>query len=356
MLAVQLKQTLLKNDNVDLILGYSCLKERRNNRTLHSLFCNVYYIDQNNDYKWNIIHFFFPGKALRNMLGGSQPKHYSDIYFWNPDWFFYYYYKYFRIVSHTVEWHVYGDAISQYFLDVPSIDPKFSEHDFIGRVLNRLDWMFWKVPQRNIEKLNYDFYMFQPSKFMRLSNRRHIAIPLIDANNKAEVDLLNKVFDYNYSQIDEKVIYIDTARDGQIDNNEVLQIIKKIQECVGTNELIVKPHPRVELGIYDTLDLAFLDKNTPCELFFLNGGLKNKVLICQFSSAVCLSYLWFGFISDLISTIKIVGSSSKDNEIFLEILKMIQSETNRVFIPDNEVEMINEIDKVTKKEKGKRKE
>lgn len=345
MLAIQMKRTLLKDDETDLIMGYPCLSQRYKNPTLQNLFVKVLYFDQFADYHWRLNHFFSPTKALKSMFGDDQPQKYTDIYFWNPDWVFYYYYKLCRFSYNKVNWHVYGDAISQFFSEVPEIDSKFSEENWKGRLLNRMDWLIWGIPRGDIHKLKYDFFMFRPEKFIGIPSRKHIEIPIINGSDKKIVSLYNDIFEFDYKGIDGKIIYIDTARDGQINNSDIIEKISKLQQKFGEKNVIVKPHPRADMNIYSSLNVRFLDKDMPCELFFLNGGMTNKVIVCQFSSAVCLSFLLFGISTDIVSTIDFVHSSSKYIDISKKFLSIIQNETNRVSFPKNDAEMLIDIEK-----------
>ena len=344
LLAVQLKRTVLSEDDVDLILGYTCLEERRNNKVLNRIFSDVFYFGQEKDYIWHISHLLSPGRAIKDMIGDDQPRKYSDIFFWNPDYFMYYFFKFYKIIHHSVKWHVYGDAISQYLADVPDIDPAFPEKMWMGRILNRIDWLFWKVPRGNIAKMHYDFYMFQPEKFFAVPQKEHKGIPTINAEDTRTVSLFNEIFNYRYEEIKEKVIYIDTARDGNVDSDEIIGVLRKIQQHIGKDNLVVKPHPRVDLSIYSQLDLNFLDKSIPWELYCMNGGLDGKVIACQFSSAVCLSYFWFNQFTELVSVMKFTKSDSTYGGIELNILKQIKEDTGKVFLPNSMEELMKDID------------
>lgn len=343
-LAVQLRETTLASDEVDLILGYGFLKDVYKSGKLDDVFSHVYFTNQQEYYSWSLVHFFKPKVALKTMLDCKDITIYDDIFFWNPDWIFYHFFKYYKQINHKVNWHIYGDAISQYLIDIPDNSLKYTTKDLKGNLLNFLDKLIWQVPL-DIGTMNYDFYLFQPERFLTDKHKVHVEIPIICANGKF-VSLLNDIWQYSYVPAKEKIIYLDTAREGQLDNDDILGVLSKLQDNFGKDNIIVKPHPRVDLSIYSPLDLNFMDKNIPWELFCMNGGLQNKIIVCEFSSAVCLPYYWFGLLTDTISVMDMIKLNDVCAPIEKRMLLDINENTKKVFLPKDANEMINKIKQI----------
>ena len=345
-LAIQLKLTILKNDDVDLILGYSMLKRVYEHHSINKIFNNVYYLAQDKEYHWNVFHFLFPKIAIKEMLKVKKVTIYSDIYFWNPDWFFYHYYKLYQHNKVSIKWHIYGDAICTYVTDVPGVDYKYNDKTIKGHILNEIDKRVWHVLY-DMSYLQYDFYLFQKDAIQYKPSKKHVEIPPI-LNNADTVCLFNDIFDYHYNEVSEKMIFVDTARGGPIENEDVLKIIDMLIEDIGKDNFIVKPHPRMDMSLYGDRIFTSMTKDIPWELYCMNGGTDGKILICPWTSAIVIPFLWFGIMTDVI-LVKINLVDDPSNEFVDRIWNIISLKTGKISTVSNYEELRHQLENYRKK-------
>lgn len=352
LVAVQLRLTYLKDDEVDIIISDETpsFHHLYNRNVLQNVFTNIYFAEVKK-YQVNKKKFFFPQYALSEILKES-PKSYSDIFFWNPDFIIYNYYKWYKTINFKVIYHLYGDAMSSYILDAP--DGNKNDGMYVGNkkdILNFLDkWLFGYT---RIADLNYDYYIFKKEMFLKNTNRNLISIPTIDLKNKNILRLYNEIYDYHNYFINQKYIYLDTARDGYITNEDVLGILKILIEYLGRENIIVKPHPRVEEKIYMQLGIEVFDRNVPWEIYCMNNQMSNKIVFCSLTSAAVMPYILFEKKYEIVSVCDMIPNTHPhliDLKMIYEIIN--KREHNIKFIPDR-TGLIRYLEKLVIKESEK---
>lgn len=288
MTCIQIRLCFCKEDAVDLVMGDPALESLADSKALGALFDTVYYSRQL-EFVASLSKFLSPKKALVELLG-SEPKRYTDIYFWNPDWLIYNFTKY--LGAKNVKFHVYTDGVGGYLLK-PDQFPKFSDGPK-GRWLNLLDRMVWHWYA--VDALKPDYYLYDPSLIQYPTDSVFIDIPRF---SKETILLLNDIFGYCYEEIKEEYLFLDVTRDGEIDGDAVYRLLSGMKELFGDN-LMVRRHPRVPVETYDGLSLSLMDTSIPWELFYLNGGLEGKHLIALIGSATMMPYLMAGRLAETI--------------------------------------------------------
>lgn len=227
---------------------------------------------------------FYPENYLKRLLNGELPL-YSDIYFWNSEKNFYNFLKYYLKCGHSCKLHLYADAIGGYIKDQPDVNEKCRFWGGAkGIIYNFIDQHVFHI--FNVAGLDYDYYLFKPELFLKTSKRKLIRIPDI---TKKDVPILNEVFEFRYEGMEQKYIFLDTARERYFE--EVIQVICFIAEIVGKDQLAVKVHPRGNPKPYKKLGVKVMDDGIPWELYCMNGMDEQKVIIAPITSAAVLPFI-----------------------------------------------------------------
>lgn len=293
MLAVQMKLKNLCSESVDLILASSRLYEIYKNRKLEKIFNHVYYTEDRKLSKIDLlIAFFSPFHGIRQYVK-LDPDQYEDIFFWNPTWLYYYLHKYSVKRKRNYRWHIISDAASSFIAETPEIKPRYKLF-IAGYLLNLIDKIFFRYGEILDQK--FDIYTWQPRFVMYETKHELVEVPSIDCTDKDFVNFLNSLFNYTHKDIKEKIIFLDKARDDIYDNKDILRIIKNIVNVVGSNNIIIKKHPREKKELYDELGngVKIINDNFPWELYCLNEERRDRVIIGYYSSSLVLPYIIFG--------------------------------------------------------------
>ena len=104
------------------------------------------------------------------------------------------------------------------------------------------------------------------------------------------------IFDFKSENIiKEKYIYFDNAyrKDGIVAND--YEILSTVSEIVGKDNLIVKPHPRNDISLYDGTGLKVCKNNyIPWEIYYFHKEmLRDKILIGAVGTALLSPFLYF---------------------------------------------------------------
>lgn len=141
--------------------------------------------------------------------------------------------------------------------------------------------------KKDISDAYGNFYCFYPQLYSGVLST--IGVPVIAPASKC-TDVLKDIFSIKESQIiyPQKFIYFSSVYDfeGGAPIGE-LELVKKIGELVGKENLIVKTHPRDARVIYEKNGF-FVDKNStvPWEVIQLTGDFSDKVFLTATSGSV----------------------------------------------------------------------
>ena len=149
--------------------------------------------------------------------------------------------------------------------------------------------------KKDISDAYGNFYCFYPKLYGGVLSV--IGVPAIVSGSEC-IDVLRNIFAINESQITypQKYIYFSGVYDFEGGNPiGELELVKKIGKLVGKEHLIVKAHPRDTRDIYEKSGFA-VDKNSavPWEVIQLTGDFSDKV----FMTATSESVLAGSFMSD----------------------------------------------------------
>ncbi|MEI3228023.1 MAG: hypothetical protein V8S39_13340 [Lachnospiraceae bacterium] len=282
--AIQLKLTIFDKDNVSLIISdysndsYNICRNVRN----VGLFENCYHIEikDKNSKKKTVKEKI---SQCLNMINGKDKlwegyltgKFDEIIYYSQLDEIYTLYAKLSKI-NPDIKVSRYEEGIFSYEGGVWSC--------FKVKVVDFIRHLFGKPVLKN-EYLN--FYCFYPELYIGKFNC--IKIPTIHKNDKIQ-KILRQIFvlsedinrAYNY-----KYIYFSSVYDFEGGQSiHELELVRKISNLVGNNNLLVKVHPRDDIQRFKKAGLNVdANSNIPWEVIQLSGDFSEKVFLTVNSSS-----------------------------------------------------------------------
>lgn len=140
-----------------------------------------------------------------------------------------------------------------------------------------------------------DIYVYEPELITIPNNSIPIKeIPKIDISDSAHTEMLVSVFG-KCRLPDEKFIFLEECFWTEGKNTCEIDILDRISERVGKENIIVKLHPRTVHNVFAMHGYkTFLESNVPWEMFVLNPEFKEKILLTVSSGSAITSKLIFG--------------------------------------------------------------
>lgn len=284
--AINIKETIAKTFEVDLILTDVTiqLKHYKSRLVESGLFKQVIYasiFDLNKKYQAGkepeLTEAFRNANAILGFKLDVQLSKYSKVYFSNFDFFsrllaYHFYYD-------DCNFYCYEDGFSSYVIDF--LRPDRAE------INKNADAVKIKEKVKGI-------YLYEPHLAMRNDFLPNVQLPKISKDNKELIGLLNYIFGYKKAENHWKYIFLEQSfRAEGIKSNDI-ELMKLCSEAVGTNEFIVKPHPRNTHNIAFELGISrkYFD-DTPWELFLLNEDMTERTVITVCSNGALTSKLLF---------------------------------------------------------------
>lgn len=124
-----------------------------------------------------------------------------------------------------------------------------------------------------------------------------IRAPKISRENKALINMLNAIFDFDSFQdsYEEKYIFFESG-DAYFENNdEDVGFIKELSDAVGKESILIKRHPRCVKNRFESLGVHVSKSSSiPWELIQLNINMDDKVFVTTTSAAALSSEIYFG--------------------------------------------------------------
>lgn len=153
----------------------------------------------------------------------------------------------------------------------------------------RVVYMIRKIlTWKNINKCTNKFYCYYPERYN--GSLKTIAIPLLQLDDLKLQNYLAEAFGLNGSKLSYPQKYIYFASVGDIEGDKPIgevNLAKSIAEIVGYDNLLVKVHPRDISGAFEKAGLI-VDKNSsiPWEVIQLNYNFSNHVFLTATSGSV----------------------------------------------------------------------
>ena len=184
-----------------------------------------------------------------------------------------------------------------------------------------------------------EFYVFNPNYLEWIPTFSVVKIPNICREDQGLISELNEIFMYDdlKDEYDFKYIFFEESyfADGYKVND--IELVKKIADIVGKNNILVKIHPRNqenrfrEQG-YRTNRITSI----PWEIIALNMHLKNKVLITIASGSVMHPTI---IMNEEIRAVMLFKLQELDAELIEDLIDVIENickrNRDKYFIPQN---------------------
>ena len=341
---IQLKLTLLDNEEVDLVLSsdsdFDLLAERlRTSGLFHDVFLspvkNVVWSREYNEYPEGKRKTWFL-EAVKKGHGLPLCGDYSDLYIGLDDPYnkFFYYCLVARGMQPTV--HLYEEGTASYVLSVCGTRLKndgiphqeFSENQFALNISEMLvyapEWCEGRNP----------FPVHQ--------------IPKIERSNPRIKDYFNGIFPYQHFP-SQRYIYFEGGAFQDFLPTQDIEILDQLAAFIGKDQIVVKLHPRTTKDRFSRRGYYVMpQENVPWEVYALNEDLERRVYLSNASTAALTPHIIFGLTTPSINLFRLdllEHSLYTRQKAFPAVYKMQEELLNqnrpRFFAPANEEELKN---------------
>ena len=294
LIAVWLRYNNFMADKADIIIsnhmnGYKTIAE---NIMKTELFENVYTADSlafskgNISYESRVTKFIcrlFPKYELKNYFDCS--KKYNKIFFSNCDKFSALVYDVFKRKNRKLKLFLMEDGTSTYSMLIKD----FYEHtkpnsSWLKRFAFK--YIFGKhFIYRNVLAI----YAFRPDLMEWSPDFPAFKISPINHQDTYFKECVNTIFNYNdlEDSYSEKYIIFEESFFAETGYMEDVELIKKLAEIVGKENIFIKIHPRNQINRFEKLGFK-TNKNTfiPWEVIAMNMDITNKKLVAIISTSI----------------------------------------------------------------------
>ncbi len=282
--AIQIKKYFFNTEDVDVIIT----DQTKNTKSIAGKLSDINYFNKvlwiqncdvcserrnilNKIYSWFYVLFGWKVKEITT-------KTYDELLFFNPDIFVHGVYSMLKKNNSKLVCSRYEEGILSY------TDSRFLNDSRLNYA-NIIRSMFGKSC---LESDTKQFYCFYPNFYKGVL--KTVEIPQISENKYFIGKLLAEIFGINDNDlcINEKYIFFTSVFDFEGSNPiGEYELVKKVAEIVGRDNLIIKTHPRDKRTVYIDSGLKIY-KNSfiPWEAIQLNNDFSDKVLLTVNSSSV----------------------------------------------------------------------
>lgn len=344
-----IKEVYLKDCEVDLILTDKTpfLEEVYQSKRICAYFHHVYFADGRkikNPYKkglQNLWESFVYNKTTDDILSSLDTEiiklpAYEAFYYASPgmpDEISKEIGKTLIRQNHDIRFYRFEDGFASYTkTPIPFITSP------LGRKLYQLLFGF------DIVKMERDIYLFEPKLTETNLPFHKIRIDKSAEDIQIVSAMAKDIFSFSSQDFPERFLFLGqgTANNSQ---NPVTyrKLIKELASYIGSEDFILKPHPR---GEHDNFNKTLKIYEDPCpfELAVANGTMENKILISYYSTACITGKLLFQSNCKIIFLYPMAEDAFNEKcdyeEYFIKLSKMY---TN-IYIPRNREELFSLID------------
>lgn len=312
--AIQLKLTIYKEHDMDIIISNHATDYKKvvMNIQKTNIFKNVYtafsreYIYCNTNYKKikrNIVSMVCNSNLVKKMCNTTLGK-YDIFLFFNIDCFTYLLYDFLYDKNKKISCYRFEEGFSTYL-----------KEGNISRIMQQLRKIFQK---KNLLDNLKGLYIFNKELVLYKTRYPLIEIPKIDRENKKLKEILNVVFNYDKIEDSYSKKYIFLEESFFCDNKgiEDLDLILKIADIVGKENLLVKLHPRNKIDRFAQYGISTNKTiGIPWEVIQINNDFSDKVFLTISSGSVLASRLYF---KDNIKTYLLFNCTEKISDMATE--------------------------------------
>lgn len=226
---------------------------------------------------------------------------------------------------------------------------------FSVQKINRLSWVgllpsvmaLFGKKRWLIERYVSCAWCFDPSLIQYQADFEIRQIPKFDGGNRTLLDKLNCVFRYDVSAFSADYVFLEDSfyMNQDYTNNEAygdLELVKKIyRSCRERGEFLVKLHPRTKDNRFQALHIPTNQVNLPLELVALNGA-KSKTFFTVASGAPLSCLLCAGMSHKIVMLYKFCPGlpETVTNPRFREFIKTMRARyPEQILIPESESEL-----------------
>lgn len=311
--AIQMRRTVLKSHDLDLIIGDETPNIERLVRPLQKtkLFNEIYFVKMNdyNKAKGRYEQYTKLDYCLKKHIDIQRmfrvEKKY-DIFlvpYFHP--FYLNLYSFIRtFVNKKIHVYLYEEGLAIYS-NIGIILDNYKKDCENVSIYRRTHYGVMLNEIRGIITFNPQLYQWG-------KQYKKIQIPYLNREDKKLLNILNDVFEYHgeyESQYKKKVIFFEEAKyaDG-ISVNDI-SVVNRIADVVGKENVLVKLHPRMIKNRFQPLGYETNSDNLiPWELLYMNHDFENTLLVSVASSSIVHPMILF-----------------KDNLHALFLFKMVHS-------------------------------
>lgn len=315
-MAVNMKLSIFLQNNVDLIVTDETKDSKKivENTKRVNIFSNVYHATLKEKDKKNFISkaanlcFINLETLLENRVKLKEYK-YDMLLTYNYNMFAHILYNCLKRYNKNIVANRYEEGFGSYLYKDERIKLKGYK---LKKIIRKLALKY------NIENEIKEYYFMNPDMVIYKSDEKLTKIQSLNRKNKNLVKILNTIFDYNPNKNEYKQKYIFFEESFFCDNKGIddLDLILKIADIVGKDNLLVKLHPRnrvdrfKEYGITTNKTIGI-----PWEVIQMNNDFSDKVFLTISSGSVLASKLYYG---DNIKTYLLFNCTEKMSDMVTE--------------------------------------
>lgn len=304
--AINLSINHFNNDENDLILTDRSVGMQEVGKKLkkYKVFNNIFYIqskdictDKNKLKKY--LTYLFNRKKI---IGSLLKEKYDCLLFFNYD-----------LLTYSV-----FDELSNKNKDLIC---KRYEEGYIAYVKetknNNLNQTIRKILfRKNLEKSIKSMYLYHPDLLCYDLKYKTEQIKLLNKEDEKLKEICNYIFDYKKETIKQKYIFFEESFFCDNKGVEDMELILKIADIVGKDNLLVKLHPRNKIDRFKKYGIQTNKTiGIPWEVIQMNNDFSDKVFITISSGSVLASKLYFG---DNINTYLLFNCTEKMSDMVTE--------------------------------------
>lgn len=322
LIAIQMKLTIFCNDEMDIIIcdHFKCSKMLYTNLSELSLFRKVIYCETNvMEYRQsgmkdvlNTFQFQFMNKG-HTLFSLGLSKKYDEIIFHNFTYFLYILFDYYGKPLSGTRFSCMEEGILSY-----------NQRLEVGKRVKILNWVNGR--KNNIFTRIDKYYCFCPSFRKKRNEREIIEIPSVKTTMEQFLGIIDQIYEYKPLHIDEKFIFFGNSMCTDGTCRQEPDVIKRIAEHVGKDNLIVKVHPREQKEIYQNTGVRIMENaSLPWEVYYLNCNFESKIFLSTVSNAFLNAFLLKGEDAEGIFLFSLIEGNEYIQQRGREITEMLNA-------------------------------
>lgn len=225
--------------------------------------------------------------------------------------------------------NMFEDGVSSYSRIFGNmIASSLKNENLIKRIVNGI----FKTPYHYVSK----YYVFLPELIVWDCPYNVTCIPSISQTHDEIKEMLNEIFCYSSIEdnYEEKVVFFEEsyAADGVAVDD--ISVVKKLEECYGKNQIIIKLHPRDKQNRFKKLGYhTNINSSIPWEVIAMNLNLDSKILATISSTSLLNSFLLSEGKTNLFFCYQMIDYNKNDRLKFtVEVIKKLEQMYPNKFI------------------------